>query len=265
MPSNTESLDYWQVSDRSIQVGDSSIEVGHRLTQESADQEYHIRKASQDRQDQYQLALIQERMQEIVERQRLLYDEILEKRVRRDSIPFHLETQKSIDNLQELLKSEHKEEEPPTITPASNAPEQKEQAVQRTANSYDASFLIPSTLRTRSSSTATTTSSSATEATDTTPLPAEPPSPKPTKRHDKNTELRVNRRVTRRARNCQNPVQSMMANPWEERTLGVQDILNVQEELWERVSGGERHGKLQKQGAFRLIKGRGKKRHGVLD
>ena len=201
----------------------ASEDMDERFLQASSEQEDHRQKTLQDREDEDYMAIVQDRMQEIVDRQRVLYDEIVQKRVRRQSIPFHLETQKSIENLQELLRNELNEQ-PPTITPKASP----ERPTQRPSSTGP--------LHSSSEKAAATMASSSTSAPSVSLPNYENDSSSNSSSFFRSSTYRASRRAARRARRCQNPASSM-SNPWEERTMGVSDLLSVQEELWERVNG----------------------------
>ena len=169
-----------------------------RFAEVSAEQEDHLQKSRQNHDNEYHRGLVEERMQEIVDRQRLLYDEILEKRVRPESIPFHMKTLQSNKRLQSLLGEDVDLERQHSFTP-----------------------------RTRDCKTpASDGGGAASAAVTNTAVQSTGP-----------LDRRLLRRASRRAKSIENPATTMKTNPWEERTVGIQDLLNVQEELWERVSG----------------------------
>jgi len=138
--------------------------------------------------------LIEERMKDVIETQRQLYDEIAEKRVSRSSIRQLQDAQKSIQQLQKMVKDKE-EEEPRVQVPV------------------DAENLKPPPIVAAKATTTTT---------------------------EPERSSIVGRRVSRRFRNSRksiyrNPVESMNSNPWEEDSMGMNDILKCQEELWDRV------------------------------
>ena len=191
-----------------------------RFAEISAEQEDHLQKSRENHDDEYHRGLVEERMQEIVDRQRVLYDEILEKRVCRESIPFHMKTLRSIKRLQSLLGEDEDLERQHSFTP-----------------------------RTRDCKTPVSDGGGAASAAVTnTAVQSTGP-----------LDRRLLRRASRRAKTIENPATTMKTNPWEERTVGIQDLLNVQEELWERVSGKEVQQQRQQEHQYFPFRFRGKK------